>query len=207
MSGSLQAPGAVSAYGVPEFEYNRALALELAQQLRRAGHLVLLIGAEGDETGLAARAQLATAARARFFVSLHHDSAQPRFLKQWTVNGTARWYTDFSGYSLFVSRSNPAFAVSAGCARAMGRQLREQGFRHTLHHSADVPGERRTLYDRELGVYEADFAVLRRAGMPAVLFEAGVILNRDDALMLGRPATRARLAGALVAALDGCLPR
>ncbi|GLS04605.1 N-acetylmuramoyl-L-alanine amidase [Chitiniphilus shinanonensis] len=202
---SLGAPGATSAYGEPEFFYNRALAQEVARRLRGAGHLVLLIGADGEETGLRPRPELAAAARADLFLSIHHDSAQQRFLKPWTVDGVQRWYTDFSGYSLFVSRQNPRFAASAACAQAISRQLQSRGFQRTLHHTAEVAGEGRPLFDRALGVYEADFAVLRHASMPAVLFEAGVILNRDDALRLARPATRTRLAEAVAAAAGDCL--
>ncbi|TJZ75530.1 N-acetylmuramoyl-L-alanine amidase [Chitiniphilus eburneus] len=202
---SLGAPGATSAYGEPEFFYNRSLALEVARQLRGAGHLVLLVGADGEEAGLRSRPEMAAVAHADLFVSIHHDSAQQRFLHPWTVDGVQRWYTDFSGYSLFVSRQNPAFAASAACAQAISRQLRQRGFQRTLHHSAEIAGEGRPRFDRALGVYEADFAVLRHASMPAVLFEAGVILNRDDAVSLRRPATRARMAGAVTAAMGDCL--
>lgn len=75
------------------------------------------------------------------------------------------------------------------------------GHRPTMHHAADIPGERRKLLDRENGVYEAPFAVVRRTRVPAVLVEVGVIVNPDEESWLDEAANRQRLIGALIAVL------
>jgi len=201
---SLAAPGAISAYGETEYQYNRRLALDIARALRGAGHLVLLIGADGDADSLRGRTALAAAGRADFFLAVHHDSAQPQFLRTWLHEGVARYEGDFSGYSLFISRQNPRFDASGACARAVSQALQADGWAHTPHHADGIAGEHRPWFDAALGIHEADFAVLRTATMPAVLFEAGVIVNKRDALTLAQPATRQRLASAVVRGIDAC---
>ncbi len=74
-------PGVISARGVTEFEYNRQLAREVAEVLRRAGHRTLLIGDDGLAEDLGRRAP--RAAGMDLFISIHHDSVQPRFLSSW----------------------------------------------------------------------------------------------------------------------------
>jgi N-acetylmuramoyl-L-alanine amidase len=64
------------ARGVPEFRLNRELALVIDRELRKASFSTLLVGADGDIDELAQRTQLA--ADASFFLSIHHDSVQPR---------------------------------------------------------------------------------------------------------------------------------
>ena len=48
----------------------------------------------------------------------------------------------------------------------------------------------------------ADFHVLRSAGVPAVLFEAGYISNVDDEAMLRDPKQRTRIVAALARAIE-----
>ena len=94
---------------------------------------------------------------------------------EWTLEGRALRYTDtISGHSLFVSRSHPAADASLRFAQRLGRRLRDAGLVPTLHHAADIDGERRELIDAALGIHRFDeLAVLRTATMPALLLEAG----------------------------------
>ena len=68
---------------------------------------------------------------------------------------------------------------------------------------------RRDLVDPEAGVYRYDhLVVLRTARMPAVLLEAGSIVNRQEELELGTPERRLAIAKAVVAAVtDFCAAR
>ena len=50
-----------------------------------------------------------------------------------------------------------------------------------------------------------DLVVLKTAAQPAVLFEAGVLVNRNEELMLQRPDVRERIAGAVSDAIVACL--
>jgi N-acetylmuramoyl-L-alanine amidase len=204
---SLDRPGATSARGVPEFRFNQALALAVNKTLRARGLRTLLIGEDGDAHELSARTAAATQAGARFFLSVHHDSVQPQYLESWSVDGREQRYADrFSGFSLFVSRRNPDPERSLACARAIGAALRGRGFRPSLHHAEPIPGENRPLADAENGVYWFDgLLVLRTAASPAVLLEAGIIVNRSEEMDLTRPATRERIADALADGLRRCL--
>ena len=62
---------------------------------------------------------------------------------------------------------------------------------------------RRILADAEDGVYRYDqLIVLRQTKMPAVLLEAGSIVNREEELELGTAERRSLTSAAIVAAVD-----
>ena len=67
-------------------------------------------------------------------------------------------------------------------------------------------GENRPFADEENGVHYFDnLAVLKTASIPALLFEAGVIVNRDEELRMRDPAVRSRIAEAITKAVGSCL--
>jgi N-acetylmuramoyl-L-alanine amidase len=204
---SLSRPGAISARGEPEFSFNRGLALVVERVLRERGFRTRLIGEQGDIEKLTDRSAAAASAGAAFLLSLHHDSVQPQYLESWPINGHERRYSDrFSGFSLFVSRANPEPEQSLACARAIGGDLRRSGFSHSRHHNEPIPGENRPFADAANGVYYFDdLVVLKTANVPAVLLEAGIIVNREDELALADPRTRERIASALGKGLARCL--
>ena len=81
-------PGAISARGVPEFEFNLTLGREVLAALLASGFSrSLLIGESGSPIGLRQRTAIAERAGARMFISIHHDSVQPRYLERWTFEG------------------------------------------------------------------------------------------------------------------------
>ena len=200
--------GAISARGVAEFDFNRALVLAVDEQLRGAGLGTVLIAVDGRTSDLASRPRRARAAGASLFLSIHHDSAKARYLLDWEFEGRPRRYVDdrFRGFSLFVSRNNAQWPGALACASAIGSRLIAAGFTASRYHADPVLGEGREFADETRGVHFYDnLAVLRHAFMPAVLFEAGVIVNRDDELLLSSDATRRRIAAAVAAAMPACL--
>ena len=204
----LAEPGATSARGLPEFSFNRALGTRIADALTRAGLHPHLIGLAGDARDLGARSRQAQQVNAAFFLSVHHDSAKERLLKTWMVDGMERRYLDdrFRGFSLFVSRENPRLKESLTCASALGASLQQAGLKPSRYHADLELGEGRAFADEANGVHFFDhLAVLRRAKMPAMLLEAGVILNRDEELWLSDDSNREKIAQAVVAALQACL--
>ena len=202
-------PGATSARGIPERAFNEALAAQVVATLRRAGFGQTFATHAVDDTSIALvdRTRIAAERGARLFVSIHHDSVQPQHLKRWSYRGSTQRYTPrIRGHSLFVSSRDGDTPESLRFARLLGGELRRQCLVPTLHHAEPIDGENRALIDRALGVYRYDeLAVLRTASMPAVLFEAGVIVHRGEERLLQRPAHRRRLANALtVAAVAFC---
>jgi N-acetylmuramoyl-L-alanine amidase len=201
----LAEPGALSARGRPELEFNRELALDVRAALEAGGLRVRLIGAAGNMDVLSRRT--AAALGADLFLSIHHDSVQPHYFDEWEYEGEARRFSDrFSGFALFVSRRNPRAATSLACASAIGAGLRAAGFAPSLYHAEPIPGESKPFADRLNGVHYFDnLVVLHTAAQPAVLLEAGVIVNRAEEVRLRDPATRRRIAKAVAAAVRECL--
>lgn len=196
----------MSARGAWEFDFNAALAKAVYQALQGRGVHAFLIGDKGDMTSLTRRTALAREGGATFFLSIHHDSAQPQYFQSWNWQGTERHYADrFSGYSLFVSRKNPDVNMSLRCASMLGAELQKAGMHSSPHHAEPIQGESREWADQRHGVYYYDnLAVLRTATMPAMLLEAGVIVNRDEEVLLQSPAMRETIATAVVRGLADC---
>lgn len=200
--------GATSATGVTEYVFNLRLARTVVAALQAAGFKkAFLLDPKGRDLPPAARAARANAARAGLLLSIHHDSVQPQFLDTWTVNGLSHRYCDqFHGYSVFYSGRNPKAQASLGLARRIGAALQAAGFPFTRHHAAAIPGEGRPLVDDTVGVYRYDgLAVLARARMPAVLVEAGVIVNRTEEKELADRERQEKTAKAIAQAVaDWC---
>ena len=188
-------PGAISASGRPEFEYNLALASELRSALEGARLRVRLIGERGDYAVLHHRTR--DAAGAVLFLSVHHDSIKERLLPE---------AHRFSGYSLFISRANPQHDRSLACASAIGAELRGAGFRPSRYHADPVLGENRPFADETNGVHYYDnLAVGKSATMASVLLEAGVIVNREEDTRMSDPGVRRRIAIAVTEGIRRCL--
>lgn len=195
---SATAPGSTAASGGTEFAYNRALALAVAERMRARGWRVLVPNADGSVRSLAARPASATAVRADLFLSIHHDAIQPQY---------APYRDRFGGFSVWSSGSHPRAAESTRCAGAIGRSLARGGIRPALFHAERIPGESRDLRDPSTGRYRRDdLAVLRLSKTPAVLVEAGVIVNPNEEAWLAREDVRAGIAEAIVDGVARCVP-
>ena len=201
----LEEPGVISARGRLEFEFNLALAREIEAVLKARGHATRLIGADGEMKDLWRRPHAAQGAD--LLVSVHHDSVREKYLAAWTLDGVERRYSDrFAGYSLFVSRENAGWERGLRCASAIGAALIEEGFKPSLYHADPVFGENRPFADKENGVHYFDhLAVLRHAAMPALLFEAGVIVNREEEIRMNDIKTRKQIATSVADGIDVCL--
>ena len=201
---SINHPGAYSARGVGEYYFNRKIVKALHESLKNSGEVdALIINPEGKPISLRERTRQAARRNAVLFLSVHHDSVQPRYLKEWEVNGKTQLYSDkFKGFSIFFSRRNPKFAESLQFARLLGVAMVARGFSPTLHHAEQIPGEGRNLVDEDFGLYEFDdLIVLKTAAMPAALLECGVIVNRNEEASLQTPEIQRRIADAAAEAI------
>lgn len=198
-------PGATSARGVPEFEFNLALARRIEAELATAGIGSRLIGADGQADDLFARAPQARGAQ--LLLSIHHDSVQEKYLQPWLHEGQRqRHSTHGRGWSLYVSSRNPREASSLACAAAIGRALAAEGLPIARHHLDPATGKPRPWADYDAGVHYYDnLVVLRTAEVPAVLLEAGVIVHREEEALLASDAYRRRLARRVVQGVVACL--
>ncbi len=197
---TLQAPGAISARGRSELEFNHELARHLTHALHRLGMRTILVNHDGLIESLEARP--ASVPDADFFISIHHDSVNEFELEDWWWNGQPQTYSDrWQGHSMFVSRRNPHVTQSLLCGSTIGARLQRMGFVPT-----DKNARRRDYADRLHAVHYFDnLIVLHRAIQPALLFEAGVIKHRDEELLLRAPARQARMADAIATGIAACL--
>ena len=200
-------PGATSARGRPELEFNRELAADIRSELDVRGYQTQVIGAVGDISDLWRRPRAAHGAD--FFISVHHDSTQARFQSTWMFEGSEQRYSDrFAGFSLFVSRESRMWRPALKCASAIGAALVRAGFMPSLYHADPAVGENRPFADKANGVHFFDrLAVLRHAEMPAVLLEAGVIVNRDEELRMRDAEVRRRIAASVARGTGECLTK
>jgi N-acetylmuramoyl-L-alanine amidase len=200
-------PGAKSARGADEYDFNLRLAKEIEQKLIGAGfeRTVLLITTETPRSALFKRASRAGAMGADLFLSIHHDSVPDKFLEKWQYEGATHGYSDrFPGHSIFISKDNPERARSLQFASMLGEALKARGLKYTHHYTEKFMGHRqRILVDAEAGVYRYDqLIVLRSTKMPAVLLEAGSIINRDEEVELNTPERRTLTAEAAADAVE-----
>ena len=203
----IEEPGATSARGRTEFEFNRDLAVEIDAAVRGRAMKTLLIGYDGFMSQLTART--AAAAGADFFLAVHHDSVQPYLIRTWEYDSVERSVNDdHAGFSLFVSRKNRSVKKSLACASAIGAALRGAGFVPSLYHADRIPGENKPFADKLNGVHYYDnLIVLKTARSPAMLLEAGVLVNRNEEVKLRSGETQKRMAGAVAQGLSRCLGR
>lgn len=200
-------PGAISARGIPEYEFNLRLAKQIGQKLVEAGYsnTLLLVTSGQAISGLVKRVAVANKSAANLFLSIHHDSVPDVFLENWEYEGKSYHFSDrFKGHSIFVSYENSNSAASMFFAKLLGKQLKGRGLKYTPHYTETIMGgRRRELLDPEVGVYRFDkLYVLRATQMPAVLLEAGSIINRDEELLMNSEERQSLISTAVLGAVE-----
>lgn len=207
-----ESPGADSARNDVEFGFNLQLAKFLAARLKSEGFAAtrLLITEGKARASLFKRVNAANDTHADFFLSIHHDSVPDKLLEEWEFDGARSHFSDrFSGHSLFVSKSNPHFGSSLAVARLIGRQMQASGLHYATQYTMPIMGRyRRDLLDKDVGVYRYDsLVVLSRTRSPAVLLEAGSIINRDEEMEMNSPERRQTIVSAVAAAMKQFCPQ
>jgi N-acetylmuramoyl-L-alanine amidase len=199
--------GAMSARGQHEFDFNLRLAKVIDEKLLASGFdkTMLLVTENRRGRGLDQRVARANQTGADLYLSIHHDSVPDRFLEKWQFEGRPHTFSDrFKGHSIWVSHQNSNFAASLQFGKMLGRQLKTRGLQYTPHYTEKFMGSRqRQLLDPETGVYRYDqLIVLKDTHMPAVLLEAGSIINRDEELAMETPGRQGLIAASVVDAID-----
>ena len=208
-----ESEGAISARNVSEFVFNLRLARQIEEKLKAEGFAeTRLLLTEGKaRRSLFKRVDAANDLRADLLLSIHHNSVPNKFLEDWEFEGKKSRFSDrFSGYSVFVSRSNPDFKTSFAFAELIGKEMKAQGLDYARQYSQAIMGRyQRELLNKETGVYRYDeLIVLRKTRMAAVLLEAGSIINRDEELKMSSPERREIISSGVTAAVkEFCEPR
>ena len=208
-----ESEGAISARNVAEFVFNLRLAQRIEEKLKAEGFAEtrLLLTKGKARPSLIKRVAAANNLQANLFLSIHHDSVPDSLLESWEFEGTKSHFSDrFSGYSVFVSRSNPDFKTSLLFAGLVGKEMKAQGLQYAQQYTQAIMGRyQHPLLNKETGVYSYDqLVVLRKSRMPAVLLEAGSIINRDEELKMVSPERPDIISSGVTAAVkEFCDPR
>ena len=201
-------PGAISVSGeVAEKALTLQLARELRDELARRGRVRIALTREDDRyLGLDERAGLARRLRASLYVSLHMDSAPNALARGASVYSLSDVASDEEAARL-ARKENSAVARAGGSDGSVRAILSDLALRSQMTASANLAerlvrkAQGRVALRPEPHRF-ADFHVLRGAGVPAVLFEAGYISNVDDEAMLRLPEQRSRLVQALARSIE-----
>jgi N-acetylmuramoyl-L-alanine amidase len=208
-----ESEGAISARNVAEFVFNLRLAQRIEEKLKAEGFAEtrLLLTKGKARPSLIKRVAAANNLQANLFLSIHHDSVPDSLLESWEFEGTKSHFSDrFSGYSVFVSRSNPDFKTSLLFAGLVGKEMKAQGLQYAQQYTQAIMGRyQHPLLNKQTGVYSYDqLVVLKSTRMAAVLLEAGSIINRDEELKMDSPERRDIISSGVTAAVkEFCDPR
>ncbi len=202
-------PGATAVSGeTSEKQLTLALARELRDRLAQRGRVRVALTREDDRyLTLDQRAAIARRLGATLYLSLHIDSAPNPLARGATVYSLSDVASDAEAERLTANENRAGGAVSSEPDGSVRGMLADLALREQMNASASL-AER--LVRKSAGRFLlrpephrfADFRVLRRAEVPAVLFEAGYISNTEDEALLLRADTRSAIAAALAQAIE-----
>jgi N-acetylmuramoyl-L-alanine amidase len=201
-------PGAISvSREISEKQLTLALARELRDVLVKRGRVRVAMTRDDDRyLTLDERAAVARRLDAGLFVSLHMDSAPNPLARGASVYSLSDVASDEEA-ARFAASQNRGLAIDGGAQGSERALLSDLAMRDQMGSSAAFASR---LVDRAAGRFElrpephkfAAFHVLRRAGTPAVLFEAGYISNTDDEKLLRDPEHRKGIVLSLAQAIE-----
>src|SRR5262245_2060785 len=136
-------PGAKSARGADEFDFNLRLAKQIDQALLEAGFVktVLMVTDGPGRRSMYTRVARANKLSANLLLSIHHGSVPDRFLEKWDYNGKPETFSDrFKGHSIFFSDDNLDPKDSLVFGSMLGQQLKARGLQYTPHYTERFMG-------------------------------------------------------------------
>ena len=190
---------------VAESDLTLALARELRDRLVERGRVRVAMTHDGDQSlSLDERAAVARRLNAAMFVSLHMDSAENPLARGASVYSLSDIASDAEAAALAASLNSGGDRAGDGSVETL---LSDLVMRAQMSASANLAvrmvGQSTGRFDLRPDPHRfAAFHVLRRAGSPAVLFEAGYLSNVDDEALLRDPRHRGALVNALAQAIE-----
>ena len=201
-------PGAPSVSGeISEKQLTLQLARELRDQLAKNGRVRVALTREDDSyLTLEQRSALARRLGASLYVSLHMDSAPNPLARGASVYSLSEVASDAEAGRLAETINAGADASNRGdgSVRAI---LSDLVLRSQMNASAELAARLVRNASGRVPLRPqphrfADFLVLRGAGVPAILFEAGYISNAEDEALLRSPDHRARTVATLARTIE-----
>ncbi|HMI39680.1 MAG TPA: N-acetylmuramoyl-L-alanine amidase [Sphingomicrobium sp.] len=205
-------PGATSVSGnMTEKALTLQLALELRDRLAKAGRVRIALTRDNDDyLELDQRAAIARHLGASLFLSIHADSAPNPLARGATIYSLSDVASDAEAARFAQAENQAAGAFSSESDGSVRSLLVDLAYRDQMTASADWAVRMVHKSTGRVGLRPephrfAAFHVLRRAEVPAVLFEAGYLSNVDDEAILLSPEGRARIVEALAATIEADL--
>lgn len=186
--------------GIPEYVFNYNLAQGIEDELLQS--LDMTVELTHDAQGcISLRGRARMTQGFDLMLSIHHDSAQSKYLRPVMINGKEKGCVKGpEGFCIYVSHENPYPEASLMFAQLLSSFIISKGFTPSTHHGEDIPGERHTMIAP--GVYYYDnLIVLKEARCPAVLLEAAVLTNVIDEAAASSQEFQQELAAAVREAL------
>ena len=202
-------PGTTSTTkAVPEKDVALALAIELRDRLAERGRVrVALTRADDRFLTLDQRPAIAQRIGAALFVSIHGDSAPNPLAKGVTVYSLSDVASSAEAARVAAAENRASGGAGQGGEDVVRAMLSDLTLREQMEGSAAFADRivRRARGPVELRPRPHQFGafhVLRLAGVPAVLVEAGYLSNVDDEAKLVPPAGRKALVDVLAGAIE-----
>lgn len=211
-----QDPGAMGPSGKREKDVTLAIARELARQINATPGLKAYLTRDTDVfLPLPRRTQLARAAKADMFISIHADAAENRAAKGSSVyvlslrgasSQRARWLADKENAADLIGGAahkpdNTLTSVLLDLTQSGQMRASEDAAAQVLS------GLKGVGYNHKPNIERANFSVLRTSDMPAMLVETAFISNPDEERRLIDPEYQRSLARAVLAGVTGYFTR
>lgn len=207
-----QDPGATGVSGnVTEKALTLILARELRDRLAKRGRVRIALTRDRDYyLQLNQRAAIARNLGASLFLSIHADSAPNPLARGATIYSLSDVASDTEAARFAQAENAAAGALSSESNGSVRSLLVDLAYRDQMTASADWAVRMVNKSTGRVGLRPephrfAAFHVLRRAEVPAVLFEAGYLSNVDDEALLTSNEGRARIVDALAATIEADL--
>lgn len=183
--------GTLSSSGIPEYVFNDNLVQHFRDINPSIDYLAVLAN---QNIPFQLRQQYAQQLDSEIYIEVHHDSAQGSDIKRLQQGEqTEQKWRELSGFSVIYHPNNQHSHESLRLAQLIADELFQAGFKPNPYHAKDIQGERRPLVDVTRAVYTGREYVLRESSMPAVIVEAGVIVNPFEEKTIGQPETQRRI--------------
>jgi len=203
--------GAVGQKGLKEKEVTLDLAVKLHERLKREGKIKSFLTRTGDYyIPLSARTVTANQFQADLFISMHINANENR-----QPSGSETYFCSEKASSAEAAKvaalENSVLKYDEPYKKKQGYiDIEEILFKFEKNLNWSESGEfakafqkrfKKRLPLKSRGVNSANFYVLRRAKMPAILLETGFISNPDNEAMLEQPAFREKIVDAVARGL------
>lgn len=204
-------PGTIGTRGTQEKTITLALARQLAAQLEATGRYRAVLTRKDDEiVPLRERVRIARKAHADLFISIHANSIadeQVRGASVYTLSETA---SDKEAAALAAKENKADIIAGVDLGKEEPRVaniLIDLAQRETMNLSARFARQLVDQLGQEVRLLHrthrfAGFAVLKAPDVPSVLLELGYLSNPEDERQLRRSSYRAKVAAAIVRAID-----